>query len=362
MTRPSQAKRIDRIDSNFKAAKVGEHEVVFHDATQTPFGLTGFPWFKREKVLCRLPVDAIEKLEKIREGAWHTAGGAVRFRTDSPVIAVRVTLSSPWDMSHMPRTGSAGVDLHLGLGAKQKFVAVGIPNAGQDSYEVMLYANAEGDRSMRDWTLNLPLYNGVKEILVGLAPNAKVRSPAAFTVPKPILFYGGSICQGGCASRPGNSYVAILCKRVHAPQINLGFSGSAMLEPIMAELIASLDLSVLVMDTTNTSLEQKKERHEAFYRLIREKHPRLPIIMSCRADWKAAPQMHRARRAVVMRTWRNAIKSGDRRVLFADAKDAFGKDYDHCTVDGCHPNDLGFMRIADCYDPHIRKAVRMARG
>ena len=361
MPRQSQAKRIDKIDRNFKAAKVGDHDVVFHDATDKPFALTGFPWYQKEKVLCRLPVDSLSKMERINEGAWHTAGGMVRFRSNSPVVAVKVKLRSPWDMSHMPRTGSAGVDLYLGRGPKQTFAGVSIPPAGKESYEAMLFAHPEGDTAMRDWTLNLPLYNGVEQIHVGLAPGAKLQRPAPFTVRKPILFYGGSICQGGCASRPANSYASILAKRVDAPLINLGFSGSAMLEPIMADLIASLDLSVFVMDTMNVSLEQKKERHEPFFLKIREQHPDLPVVLSCRADWKPDPAHHRARRSVVMRTYKNALKRGDKRVYFADAKNAFGKDYEHCTVDGCHPNDLGFMRIADTYDPYVRKAIRLAK-
>jgi hypothetical protein len=122
----TQAGRIDRIDRNFKAAKVGQHEVVFRNALAKPFALTGFPWFKKEKVLCRLPVDSLEKMDKTREGAWHTAGGMVRFRTDSNVIAVRVKLMWTWDMSHMPRTGSAGVDLYVGAGPTGGYKGSGV--------------------------------------------------------------------------------------------------------------------------------------------------------------------------------------------------------------------------------------------
>lgn len=352
----SKARSIEEIDSHFKAGEIGGHPVVFHDASRKPFGLTGFPWFEKEGRFCRLPADSIEKLERIRDGAWHTAGGCVRFRTDSDLLAVKVKLTSGGDMSHMPRTGSAGVDLFRGRGAGKTFVAVGIPPAGADEYDALLYKGKE--KAMGDWTLNLPLYNGVKQILVGVSPSAKLCRPAAFAVRKPILFYGGSITQGGCASRPGNAFTHMICDWLDAPLINLGFSGCAMLEPIMATLIASLDLGVLMIDTTNTSVEQKRERYEPFFLRIRERHPDLPIVLGCRADWRTDPAHHRARCAIVLRTYRNALRRGDRRVFFADGRPAYGKHYRYCTVDGCHPNDLGFMRIAEAYYPAIQRAVR----
>ena len=359
-TKSTRAKTIEEIDGNFKAGEIGGRPVEFHDVTRKPFGLTGFPWFEKEGRFCRLPVDSIEKLDRIRDGAWHTAGGRVRFRTDSELLAVRVKLTSSGDMSHMPRTGSAGVDLFRGPGAKKTFVAVGIPPAGADKYETLLYKGKE--KEMCDWTLNFPLYNGVKQILVGVSPGAKLCPPAAFAIRKPILFYGGSITQGGCASRPGNAFTHMICDWLDAPLINLGFSGCAMLEPIMATLIASLDLGVLLIDTTNTTPEQKRKRHEPFFLSIRERHPDLPIVLGCRADWRTDPALHRERRATVLRTYRNALKRGDKRVFFADGRDAYGKYYQYCTVDGCHPNDLGFMRLAEAYYPAIQRAVRAGAG
>ncbi len=355
--RRATGQTIEEIDSNFKADTISGQPVSFFNATRKPFAITGFPWHRKEGVFCRLPVDSIEKMDKIRDGAWHTAGGRVRFRTDSPLLAVRVKLRSSGDMSHMPRTGSAGVDLLRGRGARKTFVAIGIPPAGASEYEALLVNGKQ--KEMRDWTLNFPLYNGVNQLLIGVSPGSKILPPPPLSVRKPILFYGSSITQGGCASRPGNAFTHMLCDWMDAPLINLGFSGCGMLEPIMAELIASLDLSVLMIDTTNTSLEQKQERYEPFFRTIRDRHPKLPIVLGCRADWKTNPPLHRARRAVVVRTYRQAIKRGDRHVIFADAKDAYGKYYPHCTVDGCHPNDLGFMRLAEAYHPALRRALRM---
>ena len=50
---------------------------------------------------------------------------------------------------------------------------------------------------------------------------------------------------------------------------------------------------------------------------------------------------------IVKSTYNRAIKEGDKNVYFIDGRKLFGKEArEHCTVDGCHPNDLGFYRMA----------------
>jgi hypothetical protein len=350
----SPLESIEDIDPNFKSECVNGRDLAFHDVRRFPFGLSGFPWFSREGLFCRLPKDSIEKMDKIRGGAWHTAGGMVRFRSDSDAIAVKVRLRSAGDMSHMPRTGSAGVDLYRGAGADRDFVSVAFPPAGSTQYTVLLVRDEQG--GMRDWSLNFPLYNGVESMHLGVDAESTLAPPDPFSCRKPIVFYGSSITQGGCASRPGTAFAHLLCHWLDAAQVNLGFSGCGMLEPIMAELIAGLDMSALVIDTTNTSLEQKQARYEPFFREIRERRPDLPVVLGCRADYKHIAQ-HAARRQIVMDTFGKAEQRGDKRTFFADIEKAFGKHYQWCTVDGGHPNDLGFMHIAETYYPVLKRAL-----
>lgn len=51
---------------------------------------------------------------------------------------------------------------------------------------------------------------------------------------KPVVFYGTSITQGGCASRPGMVHTALLGRRLDRPVINLGFSGNGKMDPELA--------------------------------------------------------------------------------------------------------------------------------
>ena len=261
-------------------AAIGGCKVELTGITERPLVLTGFPWFTREGQFCRLPVDSIKKMERIRGGAWNASGAMVRFKTDSDVIAVRVKLRGTSDMSHMPRTGSSGVDLFVGTGTGKAFLAGTQPPPGATGYDAVLARLP--DRRMREWTLNLPLYNGIRKMDVGVSRGSRLARPSRFAVQKPVLFYGGSITQGGCASRPGNAYSHIVCRWLDANLVNLGFSGCSKLEPVMAELIASLDVSVVVIDPTNTTLEELRERHEPFFRIIRASSEQLYARFSTR--------------------------------------------------------------------------------
>ena len=55
-----------------------------------------------------------------------------------------------------------------------------------------------------------------------------------FRTAKPVVFYGTSITQGGCASRSGMSYQAILGRQLNLDFVNLGFSGNGKGEPVVA--------------------------------------------------------------------------------------------------------------------------------
>ena len=54
-------------------------------------------------------------------------------------------------------------------------------------------------------------------------------------------------------------------------------------------------------------------------------------------------------REVVFNTYKYAREAGDENVYFIGGELLFGDDYVYSTVDGCHPNDIGFYRMAEAY-------------
>ena len=338
--------------------EIAGRKLLCLDMMEEPFAVSGFAWLDQERRFCRLPVDALPDMsEAVRTLAWHTPGGMGRFRTDSSTIAIKVELPAVVDMPHMPRTGNSGFDLYLGGGKEKRFLNTARPRTNESVYEALLVDGL--DRGMREWTLNFPLYNGVNRVLVGLDADAEVEPPSPFTVEKPLLFYGSSITQGGCASRPGNAYTHILARWLDANLVNLGFSGGAKGEPGMARLIATMDMSVFIMDYDYNapSAEHLEQTHEAFFRIVREARPELPAVIVSSPSVDTNPSRWVERREIVRRTYENAVRRGDSKVWFVDGETLFGTtDRDGCTVDGCHPNDLGFLRMAKA----IRSSVEAA--
>lgn len=353
------AKRIEEIDKNFVSQKVGDREFHFYDIANPPFVISGLGWFDREKQYCRLPVARLpETNDGVQFLAWNTAGARIRFRTDSRNIALKYELNSGSDMSHMPRTGISGFDLYRGVGTEKSFAGVSVPAINATSVETLFAVGGTGQ--IEEWTLNFPLYNGVKTVVVGVDPGSRIEPPTPFTFPRPVAYYGSSITQGGCASRPGNAYPSLIGRWLDADHLNFGFSGSARGEPVMAEMMASLDLGVFVLDYDHNAptADHLEQTHEPFYRLMRKARPDLPIILVGRPDFHPEYTDTRRRQAIIRRTFENAVAAGDRRVFHLNNELLFGaQNRDACTVDGCHPNDLGFMRMAEAIYPVIRRAL-----
>lgn len=116
----------------------------------------------------------------------------------------------------------------------------------------------------------------------------------------------------------------------------------------MAEYISGLDMSVFVFDYDHNApnAEFLENTHEPFFKAFREKKPDVPVVFVSVAD-RSYPNFEE-RRDVIFKTYQNALANGDKNVYFIDGQTIYEKvGYDLCTVDGCHPNDLGFWCMAN---------------
>ena len=115
----------------------------------------------------------------------------------------------------------------------------------------------------------------------------------------------------------------------------------------MIEYLSNLEMSVFVSDYDHNapSSEHLAKTHEKLYQKIREKHPDLPYVMISRPDyWDRSDE--RVRRNIIMKTYQKAVAEGDQNVYLLDGASIFaGDEREACTVDGTHPNDLGFYRF-----------------
>ena len=255
--------------------------------------------------------------------------------------------------SHMALAGTSGFDLYIDDDGKYSFVDVFRPDPGNLSggfASVIDMSLRNYGQGWHSFTLNLPLYNAVDEFQIGIPGDCAMGPGRAYRPLAPIVYYGSSITQGGCASRPGNAYPAIISRRLDMDFINLGFSGQARGQKEMAEYIATLDMSVFVLDYDHNTTDQAhlEATHYPFYETVRARQPELPILMISRPDVPERSAQVPLRRAAVRASYERALSAGDRNVYHIDGSALFaGDEWWDCTVDGLHPNDLGFRRMAD---------------
>lgn len=344
------AKDIGSIDKNLKVESSFEKpDVYMYDVRQEPFHIYGLYHPQAENEFKRLPDELAQKVnDGVARLARNTAGGRVRFRTDSRYVALKTVMPSICHFSHMPLTGTSGFDLYLYEEGQSTFYKTFVPPTDMtDGYESLIEFP---DSRERDIIIHFPLYNDVSSLYIGLQKSASLKAGSNYKHQTPVLYYGSSITQGGCASRPGNSYQAIISRRYDCDFLNFGFSGSARGEQNIIEYMAKLDFSIFVMDYDHNAPDAQhlQETYRPAYETIRKYNPGKPIIMISKPDIDVTDPEQIKRRSIIYTTYMEARLAGDQNVYFIDGYSLFGGEYrDSCTVDGCHPNDLGFCRMAD---------------
>ncbi len=170
----------------------------------------------------------------------NTAGGRVRFRTNSAYVAIKAVMPFISVMPHMTLTRSTGFDLYIDQNGKSTYCKTFMPSLDiKDGYESVINFS---DNQERDLTINFPLYSDVSNLFIGLQQDAIITTGDDYRYPHPIVYYGSSITQGGCASRPVTCYTAIIFRHLNCDHINLGFAGNAKGEDRMTDYIAGLTM------------------------------------------------------------------------------------------------------------------------
>ena len=332
---------ISLIDKNFKVeTMLDAPDVRFYDVRCAPFSLHGV--FYENGLFRRLPEAVARSVSPgVHHLHGHTAGGRVRFCTDSPYVALHVKMPSIGKMSHFALTGSAGFDLYVG----DRYTATAVPPFTINGGFEHIFRFPTGER--REITLHFPLYSGISALYIGLSEAATVEAPVPYAIPTPIVYYGSSITQGGCASRPGMAYEAILSRRFSVDHINLGFSGNAKGEDEMAEYLASLSMTAFVYDYDHNAptVEHLRATHEKLFLRVRKAHPHLPVLMLSRPK-RFLTAGDEERRQVVFDTYQGALMRGDGNVYFLDGPALMAMAGGEGTVDNCHPTDVGFASMA----------------
>lgn len=336
---------ISKIDKNFVIeTKIERENVKLYDIKEAPFKIYGI-WHDGVGYR-RVPKDVAEKTS---DGVFYlstdTTGGRVRFITDSPYVIIKVIYPEIITMNHMPLSASAGFDMYVNENGKERYIKSFIPQPSSLDFENVCDFSEQKERLL---TINFPLYNKVSEVYIGIKDGSQLKEAPDYSVKLPMVSYGSSITQGGCASRPGNSYQAVISRRYDADYINLGFSGNAKGEDSMREYIASLPMSAFIFDYdfNATSADHLRATHKPIYEAVRRANPDIPIVIMPRPLYQLLGK-NDTRVNIVRATYDAAVESGDKNVYYVSIAELLELCEDNGTVDGSHPNDLGFKSMAN---------------
>ncbi len=352
--------KIQSIDSNM-SFNTGNNTggVKWLKPYEEPLRLSGFPYFNTDKVYRRLPLNKVELFKKVNNNlnilSENTAGGQIRFRTNSSKILIRANLLNGHNMVNMPASGQCGFDLYLGQrGERLKFYGITKFDIKDKTYECEVVGNLKNE--VRDVLINFPLYDGVLDVEIGVMEDACVLPAKPFDAAGKIIFYGTSITQGGCATRPGMAYTNILSRWFNREVINFGFSANGLGEYEMAEVIADIeDISMVVLDYEANSATNGRlfASLNEFINIIRRKHPNVPILVVSRIPYLAdyyddnlfekRNEYREFQRSIV----KEKRDKGDNNIHFLNGHDFMDDFFDEYTVDFIHPTDLGFWKMAE---------------
>ena len=315
---------------------------------------------------------------KVRDAVYslsrNSAGLAIHFYSNAPEIYVRFKVVGGLSMMHMPATGVSGIDLYS------------IDQHGEWDYRIPRYKFGkwvEGEThdgikepsgtqveysyhklptdTESEYRIYFPLYNVVSEMEIGVAEGSifKVAEPAH---EKPIIVFGTSVTQGGCASRPGNAWTNMVSRRLDLPVINLGFSGNGMLDPEVIDLMNEIDAAVFVLDCNgNLNLKTPEEIVSltiSSVEKIRAVHPKTPILISDMPGYSYEKYGHGVNDCT--RKAYDQIKDKVNDLYYLSCADQ-GEPLDG-KVDGIHPNDLGMYFIANAFEAKFREILHMPLG
>lgn len=297
---------------------------------------------------------------KVKKLFTNSAGLAISFTTNSPLIKAKWTVPDNPQLPNLTRIAQKGLDLYIKRDGKWQFAGVGMP--GGVTTERVLVDNMGTEE--KECLLYLPLYDELKSLEIGVLAGSYIRK-GENPFKKKIVVYGSSILQGASASRPGMAYPARLARSSGYNFINLGLSGNGKMEKEVAAMMADIDADAFILDCIpNPSPKEIEERTVDFVLTLRQKHPDTPIIIiqtlireTGNFNRKAREQVKQQNEAIAGQV--EALRKKNVKNLYFIKENCFlGTDHEG-TIDGTHPNDLGFDRILKKYKPAIGKILKI---
>jgi len=297
--------------------------------------------------LYRLPPRIFKKLSKaIQNLCRNLSGTRIRFLSKTSKLHFSAKVPRLSSLDNFSRNGQFGIDLYL----NRKYYETYYQKKKIDHW-------FEFDSSqLYEFEIYLPIYGALEEIWI--ESEGEFLPPSPYLYKEPLIFYGSSITQGGCADRPGMSYTAILERKLNLDFVNLGFSGNGLGDFPIAEYIAETPAKAIILDwganwIRRLGYNEFCQRYEKFIRIIRERQPTTPILLLNLPKVGDEVKFQRVRDYVkkfrdhVIEVFEKLKKEGDENLFLGNDLNFIPLDDEVSTVDGTHPNDFGFIKYAE---------------
>ncbi len=298
----------------------------------------------------------------VREPVWglshNSAGEYIEFTSTAKMMTVRYQVSGAVSMPHMPSTGVSGLDLYA---HNEKGIWDWAPGKYSFKDTITYTFNNLAEKHGRIFRLYLPLYNSVKWLEIGVEKDQTVTF-LPINTQKPIVVYGTSIAQGGCASRPGLAWPSIFGRKINTPVINMAFSGNGRLETPILNHISQIDAKLFILDcmpnlglrTLYPEDEVRKRVNEALTTL-RKSQPNTPILFVEHSGGGNDHLLDTARNKefkissqIITKIYNELKAKGIKNIHLLTNKNINMSI--EATVDGTHPNDIGMMEHAVAFE------------
>jgi len=110
-------------------------------------------------------------------------------------------------------------------------------------------------------------------------------------------------------------------------------------------------------------MERMPTQYAPFVAAIRARRPKLPLLLM--THFRPAGEHYRGDQGwdkaneIVIQTYRQMRRQGDKNVYMLDTRKIIGLEQDHPSVDGVHLTDLGFKQMADGVAPVLKHILRL---
>ena len=362
--------KIENVDKKMVAEKVNSNELIyFNPLKNKKFVIEGLPFINDHKQYFRLPLD---QKDNVTEAVWwlssQPSGGQIRFKTNAKKISVKIKNKGDYLMCHMPCTGQQGVDLYYKRKVDKQYTFFTCAKFAAPSIEYESVVFDADEKEDKDIIINLPLYEGLEEILIGVEQNAYIKKAKPHKRKGKVVIYGTSITQGGCASRPGMSFTNILSRKLDVEFVDFGFSGSGLGEVQLAHIINKIDdknMVILDYEANGGATGDMEHNLEDFIDTIRNENKDIPIVVISKVfnTTTVFNKKEQDKRAFYLSFQKDMVEkkkaNGDNNIYFVDGNLLIGDKVKYeAFVDGLHPTDLGFYEMAKSLYPIISKLLK----